>query len=170
MVTPESQDAVLGDGRDEDGREETEAERLDRNWTELLQELRVTQTGTQILTGFLLTIPFQQRFSELESGQVSIYLVLVGFAAMATILALAPVGLHRGLFRRGRKAHIVRISNRLLIAALACVAFTLIGTTSLIFDVVVGHPAGIMAGIVTFVLCGLGWLALPAVTGRHERG
>ncbi|TPX04580.1 sodium:proton antiporter, partial [Schumannella luteola] len=33
-----------------DGRDETEAERLDRNWNEILQETRVVQTGTQILT------------------------------------------------------------------------------------------------------------------------
>jgi uncharacterized membrane protein len=158
-------DAVPGDGRNE-----TEAERLDRNWTELLQELRVTQTGTQILTGFLLTIPFQQRFAELEPAQLAIYLVLVGFAILATILALAPVSLHRALFRTGRKSRIVRTSNRLLIAALACVALTLTGTASLIFGIVVGGTAGLIAGILTFLVCALGWLALPAVTRRHERG
>lgn len=152
-----------------DGRDETEAERLDRNWTELLQELRVTQTGTQILTGFLLTIPFQQRFGELTPLQLGIYLVLVSFAVLATILALAPVSLHRALFRQGAKPNIVRTSNRLLIAALACVAVTLIGTTLLIFDVVAGDAAGITAGIITFVLCAIGWLALPAVNKRHLR-
>ena len=94
----------------------------------MLQELRVTQTGTQILTGFLLTIPFQQRFTELDDGQRTIYLVLVAFAALATILALAPVSLHRALFRQGAKPQIVAITNRLLIGALLSVAITLIGT------------------------------------------
>jgi hypothetical protein len=157
-------DALPGDGRDE-----TEAERLDRNWTELLQELRVTQTGTQILTGFLLTIPFQQRFTELDGAQLVIYLVLVTFAALATILALAPVSLHRALFRQGAKPRIVKISNRLLIAALACVALTLTGTTLLIFDVVAGETAGIIAGVVTFALSVAGWLAVPAMARRRER-
>src|SRR5665647_819594 len=60
-----------------DGRRETPAERLDRNWNEILQELRVTQTGIQILTGFLLTVPFQQRFAELTDDQRRIYLTLV---------------------------------------------------------------------------------------------
>ncbi|CAN5474181.1 DUF6328 family protein [soil metagenome] len=147
---------------DTDGQAETEAERLDRNWTELLQELRVTQTGTQILTGFLLTIPFQQRFTVLTPTQLAIYLVLVSFAALATILALAPVSLHRALFRHGAKTRIVHISNRLLIAALACVALTLTGTTLLVFDVVVGELAGIAAGVVTFGICAVGWLVLPA--------
>lgn len=157
-------DAVPGDGRDE-----TEAERLDRNWTEMLQELRVTQTGTQILTGFLLTIPFQQRFAELDEVQRAIYLVLVGFAVLATILALAPVSLHRALFRRGAKTEIVRITNRLLIGALAAVALTLVGTSVLIFDVVIGLQAGIIAGSVTALLTLLAWLVLPTTT-RRRRG
>ncbi|MBX3194362.1 MAG: DUF6328 family protein [Schumannella sp.] len=150
-------------------RDETEAERLDRNWTELLQELRVTQTGTQILTGFLLTIPFQQRFGQLEPGQLAVYLVMVVMAALATILAIAPVALHRSLFRQGAKDRIVRVSNRLLIASLACVALTLTGTTLLVFDVVAGHTAGVIAGISTLLVTGVAWLALPAVQRRGER-
>lgn len=152
----------------DDGRDETEAERLDRNWTEMLQELRVTQTGTQILTGFLLTIPFQQRFAQLDDAERTIYLVLVAFAALATILALAPVSLHRALFRRGAKTQIVRITNRLLIGALIAVAITLVGTSVLIFDVVLGLPAGIIAGAVTAVLTALAWLALPRSTRRRQ--
>jgi hypothetical protein len=151
-----------------DGRDETEAERLDRNWNELLQELRVTQTGTQILTGFLLTIPFQQRFTELDEGQRTMYLVLVAFAVLATILALAPVSMHRALFRQGAKPEIVHATNRLLMGALACVAVTLIGTSLLIFDVVVGLQAGIVAGAVTLVLIVLAWLALPSMAGRRR--
>ncbi len=153
----------------EPDREESEAERLDRNWNEMLQELRVTQTGTQILTGFLLTIPFQQRFTELDDVQRTIYLVLVAFAALATILALAPVSLHRTLFRQGAKPQIVAIGNRLLIGALISVAITLIGTSWLIFDVVVGHPAGITAGIVTAALTAAAWFALPRMSGRRQR-
>ena len=84
-----------------DGRDETETERLDRNWGELLQELRVLETGTQILTGFLLTVAFQQKFSQLNAGQVTLYLVLVSLSALATMLVLAPVSLHRTLFRQG---------------------------------------------------------------------
>ena len=160
-ATQPDRDADPGDGRDE-----TEAERLDRNWNEMLQELRVTQTGTQILSGFLLTIPFQQRFTELDDGQRTVYLVLVAFAALATILALAPVSLHRTLFRQGAKPEIVRITNLLLIGALIGVAITLIGTSWLIFDVVVGYPAGILAGSMTAVLTAAAWLALPRIAGR----
>ena len=85
-----------------DGRDETRNERADRNWDELLQELRVMQTGTQILTGFLLAVAFQPRFEDMDELQRDLYVVLVGLAALATILALAPVGMHRATFGRRR--------------------------------------------------------------------
>ncbi len=157
-------DAMPGDGRDE-----TEAERLDRNWAELLQELRVTQTGTQILTGFLLTIPFQQRFTELEAAQRGTYLVLVAFAVLATLTALAPVSLHRALFRQGAKPQIVLMTNRLLALALLFVALTLTGTTLLIFEVVAGLGYGIAAAAVTLALCIGAWAGLPAVARARIR-
>lgn len=150
-----------------DGRDETEDERYDRNWNEILQELRVIQTGTQILTGFLLTLAFQQRFADLDAYQVNTYLALVVVAVIATTLALAPVALHRALFHRRAKRVIVRIANRMLKATLAAVGLTLTGTTMLIFDVVVGQAAGIVAGTAALVVVAIAWIALPtAVRGE----
>jgi len=152
-----------------DGRNETEVERLDRNWNEILQELRVTQTGTQILTGFLLTLAFQQRFEDLDTFQVDVYLVLVVLATLATALALAPVSLHRALFRQNAKARIVRMANRIVKTTLVVVAIVLAGTVLLIFDVVLDRTAGLVAGGVAIVLIGFGWLSLPAFA-RPRRG
>ena len=75
----------------DDGRHETPNERYDRNWNELMQEFRVLQTGTQIMAGFLLTLPFQQRFTELGPFDHVLYLCLVIFAVLVTLFALAPV-------------------------------------------------------------------------------
>jgi hypothetical protein len=160
-------DAAPGDGRDE-----TENERLDRNWGEILQELRVVQTGTQILTGFLLAIAFQQRFEELNGYEVVVYLVLVCTAALATLLALTPVSMHRALFRRRAKKQLVAIGNGLLIVTLAFVLLTLAGTALLIFDIVAGTLAGILAGSVVLALGAIAWFAFPALhrirTRAHE--
>ncbi|MEO5534341.1 MAG: DUF6328 family protein [Pseudolysinimonas sp.] len=145
---------------------ETEVERLDRNWDDILQELRVTQTGTQILLGFLLTIPFQQRFSSLDAEQLGLYLVLVAVAAIATILALTPVALHRALFRHGSKPRLVPLANLLLRFALGAVGLTLSGAVVLIFDVVLGFAAALVAGSITLALVGLGWVLLPALIRR----
>lgn len=146
---------------------ETEGERLSRNWNEILQELRVTQTGTQIITGFLLTIPFQARFGDLTATQVTIYLALVCVAAVSTVLALAPVSLHRALFRRYAKPQIVRIAHVLVRLVLLAIAIVLSGVALLIFDVVLGGSAGIVAGSTTFALTLLAWLALPVFAGSR---
>ncbi len=161
-----AQPNVSADARpDADGRPdgETEEERVSRNWDEILQELRVTQTGTQILLGFLLTIPFQQRFGDLEGAQIGIYLALVCAAAAATILAITPVALHRALFRRGAKPALVFSANLLMRLALAAIALALSGTVFLIFDVVLGHPAAILAGGGTLVVTGAMWMLLPSL-------
>jgi hypothetical protein len=160
---PGSQPESNPNGTWDDGRDETESERLDRNWNDILQELRVVQTGTQILMGFLLTLVFQQRFTDLTDAQVTIYLVLVALAAITTVLALTPVALHRALFRKGAKAQIVWLGNLLLHLALVFVGLTLTGTVLLVFDVVVGTSAGIAAAVATFVLTLAAWALLPAV-------
>ena len=146
--------------------DETPTERLDRNWDDILQELRVTQTGTQILLGFLLTIPFQQRFTDLDPQQLAIYLVLVGMAAVATILALTPVALHRALFNTGAKSRLVPLASLLVRLTLAAVAVTLSGTVLLIFDVVLGLPAAIAAGVIAAVLTLSAWAVLPRLIRR----
>jgi len=152
-------------------RDETPLERLDRNWADLLQELRVAQTGVQLLTGFLLTIPFQTRFEELTTGQQNIYLATLGASVVATGLLVAPVSLHRILFRRHARRTTVEIAHRLAQAGVAMLAVAIVGVVLLTFDVVAGPTAGwIAAAIAAVLLTGL-WAALPlAVRAREDRG
>jgi hypothetical protein len=162
---PPAEDHVPG--HDDDGRDETFIERMDRNWDELLQELRVTQTGAQILTGFLLTIPFQSRFSDLDAYQRDVYLVLVLMAAFATVLIIAPVSLHRLLFRRRLKPQLVDTGHWIAQAGLAALALTLSGATMLLFDVVLDRTAGWVAGGGLLLTIALVWVALPHVVARR---
>jgi hypothetical protein len=152
-----------------DGRHESLNERMDRNWNEILQELRVTQTGTQIFTGFLLTIAFQSRFSELTTFQVRVYLILVTAAVLTTALGLAPVSLHRSMFREGAKMTIVQTAHVIMRIMLVGVAIMLIGAVLLIFDLVVDRRAAlIVAGVTLLVLIILA--ALPMVLRSSRRG
>lgn len=150
-------------------RDETPSERADRNWTEILQELRVLQTGTQILTGFLLALAFQPGFAELSSGQRSLYLALVVLAALSTIIALAPVALHRALFQRKAKERVVSFGHIGLVAALVTVAFLLIGVVAFVFDVVLdGTAAWVAVAALGVVLLSL-WIVGPAfIRTRHS--
>jgi len=152
-MTSENADADRADGRDE-----SVNERMDRNWNEILQELRVTQTGTQILTGFLLTMAFQPKFADLTTFQKDVYLALVAGAVLTTALALAPVNLHRGLFRRHAKQTVVQAAHVILRCALVGVGVVLIGTVVLILDVVVGRTASYVGGglmLLVVILIGL---------------
>ncbi|MEE6136551.1 DUF6328 family protein [Mycobacterium sp. 050128] len=146
---------------DRNKRGESETERLDRNWNSLLQELRVVQTGVQLLTGFLLTLPFQQRFDVLDQQMRSAYLVTVGCSVGATVLLIAPVGIHRLLFRRHRLQVLVSAAHRCAFAGLALLGLALTGVTVIIFDAVAGTAAGWIAGASALALFTIFWWALP---------
>ncbi|MFF2842645.1 DUF6328 family protein [Paenarthrobacter sp. NPDC057981] len=128
------------------GRNESTEERMDRNWMELIQELRVLQTGVQILGGFLLTLPFQSRFGELDDWQRGLYLFNVMVAALTTVLIVIPVSVHRRLFRRGLKATLVSSADVVTKWALGGVAVLIVGSATLVFDFTAGRTAGIVAG------------------------
>ena len=155
------------DADPEDGRSETRTERLDRNWNQLLQELRVLQTGTQLLTGFLLTVAFQSTFRDLADWQRLLYLVVVSVAVLSTTVALMPVALHRALFRRRAMADLVAWGDRMLRIGLVCTGVTIVGVVALVFGEVAGPAGAAAAGAVGVVLTLLLWLALPA---RVRRG
>jgi O-antigen/teichoic acid export membrane protein len=154
--------------RDPD-RGETWIERLDRNWSELLQELRVMQTGVQLLTGFLLTLPFQQRFSDLTSHQRVIYLGDVACSVCSTVLLIAPVALHRLLFRQHARAEQVSVAHRLALAGSTLLGVAICGVVVLIFDVVSGASAAVGGGIVAGLLVLSLWLVLPLTRRAAHR-
>jgi hypothetical protein len=134
---------------------------LDRNWTELLQELRVAQTGTQILTGFLLTLPFTSVFPELADDQKTLYLAVLLGSVVATGLNVAPVAYHRILFRRRKRRWLVSAANIVARAALLMLALDSAGVVLLVFDVVVGRVAAIVAAASVLVFLVLLWAAVP---------
>lgn len=171
MARQSGLDAIseTADANPVDGRDESPNERYDRNWNELLQEFRVLQTGTQILAGFLLTLPFQQRFTELEPLDYTLYLTLVILAAVITLLALTPVTLHRLLFRQGAKEQLVHASSIILICCLAAASLLFVGIVLFIFDFVVSAEAGLWAGGTVFVLATIIWTLFPPLLRSARR-
>lgn len=161
-------DANPTDVNPADGRQETPNQRADRNWNELIQEVRVTQTCTQILGGFLLAVAFQPRFAELDDFQRTLYLVLVALAGLATALALALVMLHRRHFGKMQKVRVVLTGNRLLRLNLVIVVALTAGVTGLVFDLAVNRSAGLIA-LAAGLVIGFGmWVFMPLATDREE--
>ena len=147
MATGDTGGSVAGNAGD--GRDETPLERWDRNLVELLQELRVAQTGVQILFAFLLTLPFTNRFGSSGPLAKTTYLVTLVAAATASGLLIAPVSYHRLVFRQGRKPELVRTASVLAELGLACLLVCVVGSVLLVVDVVsgVGWAAGLAAGV-----------------------
>ncbi|WP_395245182.1 DUF6328 family protein [Agromyces sp. MMS24-K17] len=150
-----------------DGRTETPVQRADRNWNDIMQELRAVQTGTQIITGFLLAVAFQPKFDTLDDYEVTLYLVLMVLAGFATLLGLAPVIMHRQLFGRQQKRRLVRTANRLLLILLVVVSLLAAGVVSLVFDVVMGRVAGFLALATAITILVVFWIVVPRL-GRRD--
>lgn len=151
-------------------RRETPAERLDRNFGELLQELRVAQTGVQILFAFLLALAFSPRFADITEAQRNVYVATLLLAAAATGLIIAPVAHHRLLFRRGLKGALVSSASRLALAGLVALMLAMTGSVWLAVDVVLGGgwtgwlSASVLAGFLVL------WFAVPAVAVVRDKG
>ncbi len=149
-------------------RNETETERSDRNWIELIQELRVAQTGIQVLAGFLLTLPFSSRFGDIDDLHRQVFLVAFSLAVVTVGLMTAPVSLHRFLFGRHKKATLVRVGASYAKAGMAAMGLTLVAVVVLIFGVVVSDTAGFVAGAAVLVFYASAWVGLPLMVLRRS--
>ena len=150
------------------GRHETEEERADRKWGELIQEVRVAQTGVQILFGFLLTVVFQQKYASLESTDKTIYIVTVVLGAAATGALIGPVSLHRLVSGRRVKPQAVEWASRMTFVGLALLLATMTSSLLLILRVATHNGAvpWLVTGVVAwYALC---WYAVPLWTRRRH--
>ena len=155
-----------GTAESPDPRDESGAERADRNLGELLQELRVAGLGVQVLFGFLLSLPFTARFARLSPGQRDLYLASLVLAALATALLVGPVAYHRLVFRRGQKERLVRAASVMAIGGLAAVGLAVSAAVLLVTGYVAsGLPAALITAFVTCMF-GLLWFVLPLARRR----
>jgi hypothetical protein len=142
-------------------RNETELERCDRHLIELLQEVRVAQTGVQVLLGFLLMVPLTARFPSLSAGERALYLSTLAATSAGALLLIAPSAQHRILFRCGDKAHIVKLANRYAIAGLVCVALAIVGAVAFVASAVSGGVAAGAGAAAASGLCMWCWYLQP---------
>ena len=158
----------VDDGGGDGDEEETRRQRTTRKWNEMLQELRVAQTGVQVLTGFLLTLPFSQRFAELDLTDQVAYLVTVGSSILAAGLLIAPVAFHRVLFGRNEKEWLIGAANHSARGGLAMLAVTMTGVVFLVFGLVLNRTAAVVASSTTVAFLVALWLVLPLVGGERD--
>ncbi|WP_317441612.1 DUF6328 family protein [Streptomyces collinus] len=156
------------------GRDETEEERADRMWVELIQEVRVAQTGVQILFGFLLTVVFQPKYATLAHFDQVIYIVTVMLGACATGALIGPVSLHRLVAGRRVKPRAVRLASRMTLVGLFLLLATMASSLVLILRVATHDPyvPYLVAGVVIwYLVCWYGlplWARRKHTSGPHE--
>ena len=147
-------------------RDETPAERADRNFDDLLQELRVTQTGVQVLFSLLLTVPFTQRFEKVTTFQKDVYFVALLLAAATVVFLVAPVSVHRILFATGEKPWVVAVSSRLAMVGLVLLCLTLTAVMLFISDVLFDDPAAVTTATVFAAATVTLWFVPPLLRRR----
>ena len=148
--------------------EEDEKERLDRELIELLNELRVALPGVQVLFGFLLTVPFTQRFDRLGDGTVNVYFVAVLASAVASILLIAPAAHHRVRFRAGAKEQMIRVATVCALLGTASLALALGAAAFVIAELVYGSSAAKITGACVAGGAGLIWFVVPLFYRRNS--
>ena len=150
------------------GRRETPAERADRNFQELLTELRVLQTGVQILFGFLLILAVQPRFADASQFERAVYLLALLLTCAATALLMAPVAYHRALFSLGQKADVVAMSNRLADCGIFVLMLAIGVAVLLVVDFVFDRPLAWLLGTAVIAVFVVLWYLLPLSRRRSS--
>ncbi|MFJ1709320.1 DUF6328 family protein [Kitasatospora sp. NPDC088346] len=153
------------------GRDETPQERADRLWGEMLQEVRVTQTGAQILFGFLIGVAFTPRFAALPDFDRNLYVVTVVLGAIATGSLVAPVAFHRFLAGHGMKPELIHVAGRLIALGLVTLALTMSAALLLLLRTATGDPAlsWVLSGCVLLWFT-VTWLVLPQMVLHRIAG
>lgn len=154
----------------DDGRGESPAQRADRRWGELLQELRVAQTGTQVLFGFLVAVVFQPRFAELDPVDRTIYVVTVCLGAATTGALVAPVAVHRLVAGRRLKPETVEWAARLTLVGVVLLYLTIVSTFLLIMRMVVGDGLAVVLVSALAVWLAFCWFVVALLARRNGNG
>ena len=144
-------------------RTEEEQERLNRQFMELLQEMRVAMPGVQVLFGFLLAVPFQQGFETITSSQRMTYFATLLAAAVATAFLIAPTAFHRMVWQANKKPEVIRMGNRQFIAGLTALALAMIGAVALVTDVLFKGSTLTVTVVAVGVLFAWLWFGLGLV-------
>jgi hypothetical protein len=151
-------------------RDEDEASRYDRHWNELLQELRLAQTGTQILFAFLLAIAFTTPFREDDDFAHTVYAVTLILTAMATALLIAPVSVHRMVYRRRLRDRMIPLSSKMAASGLFLLMLAVCGGLLLALDVILPRSAAVLIGAAMLLWFGVFWYLIPGVVRTKHGG
>jgi Family of unknown function (DUF6328) len=148
---------------------ETAKEKTDRQLIELLNELRVALPGAQVLLAFLLTAPFQTRFSRTTSFERAVLFAGILLTAAGVLLLMAPSVYHRIRWNEGGKEDVIQVGHRLFLVGTACLALGMFAAVFVVADFLFGVPSAIAGLVILLVVVVVTWYALPITRSRDPR-
>ena len=160
--------SIVGETERREERSEDEQERLNRQLMELLNEIRVAMPGVQVLFGFLLTVPFQQRFRQVTEFQETVYFVTLIAAAVATAFLIAPSAYHRVMFEAHDKPNIIHIGTGQMLVGLGALAIAMNGAVLLVTDVLFEASTVTVTLVVLASLYLTLWFGFPLSRRMHK--
>jgi cation transport ATPase len=147
----------------DEGRRRRSKEELDQEWSELVEEHRLAMPGVQVLFGFLLVLPFQNRFRDLSTDQEYVYFSALLCALVAIVLLITPTATHRIRWRQQDKEALLLLATRTAITATVFMAASMTASVYLITDYLFGEPAtAIVTALIAALFAGF-WYVLPLV-------
>lgn len=161
--------AGKGENEAERGAGEGANERRARELGELLQELRVVLPGVQVLFAFLLTVPFAQRFAELNNLQRHVFFATLLCTAAAAAMFIAPSAHHRLLWRQRAREQRLRVANLLAVLGLVFLVPAMVGVIFVVSDLMFGSSIAVTVTVVVALFFALLWFALPLRYRRTNR-
>lgn len=139
----------------------------DGDLTDLLGELRVLLPGAQLLSAFLITLPFNSGFANIVNSEKSIFLATFILSILSLVLLSAPAVQHRVIRPLNDRAGFKRLANREIIAGAVLLGMALTLATQLVLSTVFGHLVGIsFASLTGGTLVVLWWVLPKALRAR----
>jgi hypothetical protein len=147
---------------------ETPKQRRDRELIELLNELRLAAPGVQLVFGFLLIVPFNERFAQTDDLERGLYVLSLVLTAVATILLLGASVQHRLLFRRHFERRMLYVVNRLSLIGLTCMGLGIISALLFVTHFVFGGEVALVIGAMVGTLMAGVWYVLPLARAKRD--
>ena len=141
---------------------------VDDAFRAVMEGLRTTLPGVQVLFAFLLILPFQQSFREMTDAESTAFFIAFFGSAVSSILLIAPSA-HQRIRApfSGVKRHSARhlqTTVRITIVGTVVFAVALIAAVYLVSSILLGGAAVVVSTVLVAVILGWAWFYVPLVT------
>ena len=137
--------------------------------SDLLSELRILLPGAQMLTAFLIILPFNGGFAKIVQAEKIVFLLTFFLSMTSLVLLSAPAIQHRVMRPLQDRERFKRVADRIMLCGAFSLALAFILGTNLVMSEVFGHMPGIVASVLMGTLIVGMWWLLPLHLKRSKK-